>query len=183
MTGQSYAEGSGSTWEDLDGEPRIQPGAEVLVGQHRAVATKGDHGLLDWADERAPWVGRRLCVREVPGTLHGVRVAALGVVADCLFRARDLVCLKTVDGTLTEEGRALKWLASHWRGDANHRYSANWLDEHTARGIAAWLVRAEIVSWGCSSLTPDACRLNMALDCDPEKATSRSWTGTWGRRA
>lgn len=38
LRNHKYSERSGSTWEDLCGDPNIQPGAEVIIGEHRPVS-------------------------------------------------------------------------------------------------------------------------------------------------
>lgn len=171
MTENTWAEGSGSAWEDLDGDPRITPGAEVLVGWHRPVETRSESGRLDWTVEHEPWVGCRLRVREVPGTRYGARVAVLGVVErklGCLFRVRDMVCLKTADGKLTSEGWALQHVSEQWLNGRR-----GWYTKREDENMAQWMYQAGIMTVDPDSrgvfYVPDQRRLNMALDVVPDQ--------------
>lgn len=96
-----YAEGSGSTWEDLDGDPRIVAGAEVLVGRQRHFRGAD----TPYQDEAVG--GRATVINVGVGGTTGARYTALREFAFTAY-SRDLVCLRTADGELTEEGRALE---------------------------------------------------------------------------
>jgi hypothetical protein len=127
MTEQEWAEGSGSTWEDLAGDPRIVAGAEVLVGRHRRSSNVSWNSLMDC------YIGCRLRVRALAREHHLVHlegavckpVAGRGLGLWC-FARRDLVCLQTADGRFTDEGRTLNrlvefgpgaWHCEYVRGD------------------------------------------------------------------
>ena len=130
-----WAEGSGSTWQDLDGDPRIVPGAEVLVGwrdSNRNI-NRGEHEL-----------GRRRTV-ERAWPIDEDREMALTLTKNWSWYTRDLVCLRTADGELTEEGRALEHLNAGRSVRPKMRH---------------WLERAGIVIEG---LGTDMRRLIMAL--------------------
>jgi hypothetical protein len=122
-----FAEGSGSTWPDLDGDPRIVAGAEVLVGRRDP-------------PKRDQWLGMRAVVsswsgRQSPeGRLCEVVIGAQG---RCRL-ARDLVCLRTADGELTEEGRAL----NEWAETLEHNRHA------TSLRIIATACTEAVTSWG-----------------------------------
>lgn len=166
---QNYAEGSGSTWADLDGDPRVTPGAEVLVGRHRVIDARTASGRLDWLDEHEPWVGHHMRVREVPGTRYGARVADLGVTG-CLFRVRDLVCLRTAGHELTDEGRLLMtWAArSRERLEAGLWSSLNMMHVPDLR----WALRAGILveSTERGGYVLDMKRFELALGRELKKA-------------
>jgi hypothetical protein len=164
---KDWAESSGSNWASLKGDPRIVHGAEVLVGKHRAVVTNSDYGRLDWTDDHAPWVGHRLRVCEVPGTRYGAGVAFLGVCGrkpGCLFRVRDLVCLRTADGELTLEGNTLHRL-DEWGTDST---PVEYVETDAA---LVWAVRAgllELCVGRRDHYQVNPTRLDMALGREPE---------------
>lgn len=145
---QEFAEGSGSDWVDLDGDPRIVKGAEVLVGRHREVG-----GNDNWTLGMDRFVGTRQtvdCLRfERDET--GCRCVLLPVKVSCYaWRRRDLICLRTAGGKLTEEGKDLELFTADPSG--------------TWRGYA-WAVRAGILQPTFVGLAcrVDAKRLAMAL--------------------
>jgi hypothetical protein len=160
MTENNWAEGSGSTWEDLDGDPRIVPGTEVLVGKHREVK-----GNRNWNDAMFKHVGR--CFRVISaekysGGMDEARLVRLE--ENCWsWRARDLVCLRTADGELTDEGATLGRLDG-WATESNRlRYA-----QCDAR--LQWALRAGLLEV-CDRLGErvwvNQARLAMALGREP----------------
>jgi hypothetical protein len=151
MSEQEWAEGSGSTWESLDGDPRIVAGAEVLVGRQREINCGGSE--LPWQRAHS---GRRDLVHSTSfGTFSRATIAHFADPTESTgitgAYARDFVCLRNADGELTEEGRALEALAA----------GAAWTID---RPLLLWMERAGIISdlWD-SQCRPDPRRLAMAL--------------------
>ena len=145
-----YAEGSGSSCQDLAGDPRIVPFAEVLVG---ARAASG------WSDESRSWLGARGNVVSI-GHRHAITGAPLVLVSlpgDRFearhYEPRDLVCVRTADAKLTDEGVALLKLDAACYPDV-------W--------AFPWLERARIIRYPHNSQTSydfhvDRAKLNKAL--------------------
>ncbi len=150
-----YAEGSGSTWESLEGDFRIVPGAEVLVGRHRGV-----DGVDNWTPEMNEAIGRRATISGVGFDYSVSAVCLVGRLFN--WRCRDLVCLRLASGELTEEGRALEYLDGHY--DVCSRISGRMLQ---------WLERAGIILYPRAShdlidFYADRRRLAMALGKEPK---------------
>jgi len=120
-----WAEGSGSTWESLDGDQRIVAGAEVLLGARREDAL--------YVQSMDQFVG---CRARVTSLSNGSQACK----TDCddglgwNWRVRDIVCLRLASGELTEEGRALEMLGNP--GVSNQEIPQRMYD---------WLERAGIV--------------------------------------
>ncbi len=153
----TWAEGSGSTWQDLDGDPRIVAGAEVLVGCATGNKPIRLLGTRDTVNK----------VRAHPISTGHKMVSLSGPESGRLWwRARDLVLLRLASGELTEEGRALAELDSFAPG-ACIKY--HWLSE--------WLERAGILrpegGTGHPHWTIDPRRLAMALGGEEASAEVR----------
>jgi len=160
---KDYAEGSGSMWVGCNGDPRIVPGATVLLGRHREI-----NGSENWTRGMDKNVGKRATVEE-EGTDYECRAVRLYHL-QFNWRVRDLVLLCTADGLLTPEGFALQFLAGDWEGPG-HAYSAEWFDVQTSLGMAAWLVRTGIMIENGAILRPDRTRLDLATN--PRGETER----------
>jgi hypothetical protein len=174
MTDQPWAEGSGSTWEDLEGDPRIQPGAEVLVGKHRAVEplSGGETARFSWNrfGGMDAHVGKRLTVDALSCRLiaNGTRVVDLVNGGPWSWRARDLVCLRTADGKLTAEGKFLDRVQAAFMNGRRY-WSENYpLHNWASRaGIFVELLYARGET-PYDRYTVDPRRLDMALGREPE---------------
>jgi len=152
MTENNWAEGSGSVWEDFDGDPRIVPGAEVLVGEREPFYHKAHHGK------------RMVVTQETNRSRIGLRLSDSAVV---FFRPRDLVCLKTADGVLTAEGALL----AKWAGLGRSQLECGqWSGFNAAQAEIAWAIRAGIMVAAAErgGYVLDMRRFDMAMGRQPE---------------
>jgi hypothetical protein len=151
MTENNWAEGSGSVWEVV-GDPRIVPGAEVLVGEREPAYHRAHHGK------------RMMVTQETNRSRTGLRLSDSVVV---FFKPRDLVCLKTTEGALTEEGALLaKWADL---GPSQLKCGL-WSDFDATRPVIAWAIRAGILVAAAErgGYVLDMRRFDMAMGREPE---------------
>lgn len=152
---EEYAEGSGAKLDSPD--PRIQPGAEVLVGR------AWDHGwnpngLMDH------YLGTRQTVCGLE-TRYMDLVSFAGACSSWnthwKFERRELVVLRTFDGEPTEEEEWLSFVRAEDRWEAPFG------------SITRWAIRAGIlVPDGGNGYKPDPARLALALG-EPTKAEEK----------
>jgi hypothetical protein len=105
----SWALGSGSEWEDREGDPDICVGAEVLLGKHRSI-----DGIANWNHEMEQYAGTRAVIERQSGD-PVASVRTFQVAGNMwAWRARDMVVLRTEDG-LALEGELLEVLEGRRR--------------------------------------------------------------------
>jgi len=80
------AEGSWSTWEDLEGDPQIVPGATVILGRHREVG-----GADNWHSAMDVQVGEGATVTDPAHPQQGCRCVLVDVWGGYRWRVRDMV--------------------------------------------------------------------------------------------